>query len=188
VLIFIVIFSLPCVSQTGSGNAGNESTSESFSADEFTEPRGFRGIELGMELEAVKDLLKTDPYFDYRGDPDVSFLPQTVQTLIECRGNSYIERAYFQFHEQRLATMILVLDRKKIDHYSVFTTLTEKLGPFTSLTPFKVTWEFEDLLLALERPLSVKYIDRKVFDQQLREGEAGENLRKTSRDLFLENF
>ena len=75
-------------------------------------PQGFRGIELGMELERVKELLREDPCFDYRGDPDVSFLPQTFQTLIECTGNSYIERAFFQFHEKRLAIMILVLDRK----------------------------------------------------------------------------
>ena len=151
-------------------------------------PRGFRNIELGMELERVKELLREDPYFDYRGDPDVSFLPQTFQALIECRGSSFIERAFFQFHEQRLAVMILVLDRKKIDHYSVFTNLTKKWGAFTSLTPLKVTWDFENLLLALERPLSVKYIDKRVYEQQLVEGEAEESLRKTSLDRFLENF
>lgn len=141
-----------------------------------------------MELERVKELLREDPYFDYRGDPDVSFLPQTLQTLIECTGNSFIERAFFQFHEQRLAVMILVLDRKKIGHYSVFTKLTKRWGPFTSLTPFKVTWDFENLLLALERPLAIKYIDKLVYGQQLKEGEAEESLRKTSLDRFLENF
>lgn len=161
---------------------------ESESGAPVKAPRGFRSIELGMELDRVKEHLREDPYFDYRGDPDVSFLPQTYQTLIECTGSSYIERAFFQFHEQRLAVMILVLDRKKIDHYSVFTNLTKKWGAFTSLTPFKVTWNFEDLLLALERPLAIKYIDKNVYEQQLVEGEAEENLRKTSLDRFLENF
>ncbi len=44
-------------------------------------PRGFRSIELGMELEQVKELLIEDPLFDYRGDPDISFLPQPPQHL-----------------------------------------------------------------------------------------------------------
>jgi hypothetical protein len=141
-----------------------------------------------MELERVKELLREDPYFDYRGDPDVSFLPQTFQTLIECEGNSFVERAFFQFSEERLVVMILVLDREKIDHYSVFTSLTQRWGPFTSLTPLKVTWDFPDVLLALERPLAVKYIDRKVYERQIEEGEAEESLRKSSRERFLENF
>ncbi len=36
---------------------------------------GFRAIRLGMRLEETKRALQDDPYFVYRGDPDVSFLP-----------------------------------------------------------------------------------------------------------------
>ncbi|HUV07443.1 MAG TPA: hypothetical protein VMX75_06920 [Spirochaetia bacterium] len=149
---------------------------------------GFRGINLGMDLEAVKDLLLKDPFFDYRGDPDVSFLPRTYDSLIECRGNAYIKRAFFQFKEKRLSIMILVLDPDKIDHYSVFARLNERYGVFTSLSPEKVVWEDEKVILTLERPLSVKYIDRKVFEDELKAGVAGENLRDTSRLRFLDNF
>jgi hypothetical protein len=46
-------------------------------------PMGFRSISLGMDLDQVKQALKGDALFRYRGDPDVSFLPQTSQYLIE---------------------------------------------------------------------------------------------------------
>ena len=40
-------------------------------------PAGFRAVSLGMGLDQVKKALAADPLFVYRGDPDVSFLPQT---------------------------------------------------------------------------------------------------------------
>ena len=150
--------------------------------------RGFRAIQLGMALEDVKQELLSDPYFDYRGDPDVSFLPRTYQSLIECRGNAYIERAFFQFDDERLSIIILVLDRSILDHYSIFTRLNTRYGPFSSLDPEKVTWTSEQTVLTLERPLTVKYIDRAVFDDKQERGRAEEDLRKLARQRFIENF
>jgi hypothetical protein len=151
-------------------------------------PEGFRGIVLGMSLEEVKSRLVEDPYFDYRGDPDVSFLPQSQQSLIECRGFSFIDRAYFQFHEEELFIMILALNEERIDHYSLFTTLSEKYGRFSSLSPTKTVWDFGDLRMTLERPLSVKYIDMEVFSVLKAEGQVEEDLRSLSRSQFLELF
>jgi hypothetical protein len=151
-------------------------------------PRGFRGIELGMDLESVKQALRQDPLFDYRGDPDVSFLPRTYQALIECSGNVYIERAFFQFDEQKLSIIILVLDRSRMDHYSVLDTLLEKYGAYDTLDPEKVLWSSEETILSLERPLAVKYMDRVVFEEKQERGQAEEDLRELSRQRFLENF
>ena len=151
-------------------------------------PDSFRGIALGMELQSVKDRLMEDPFFDYRGDPDVSLLPQTLEELIECSGFSYIRRAYFQFHEKRLYIMILVLDESRLDHYSLFTTLADKYGAFSSLSPQKVVWESEDTVFSLERPLTVKYVDRQVFESLKEESRAEEDLREISRRRFLEEF
>jgi len=89
-------------------------------------PMSFRNLSLGMGLDQVKASLKADPLFRYRGDPDVSFLPQTSQYLIECEGASFLHRAYFQFADSRLFIMILVLDPQKLDHYSLFGALSAK--------------------------------------------------------------
>jgi hypothetical protein len=151
-------------------------------------PMGFRNVSLGMGLDQVKAALKADPLFRYRGDPDVSFLPQTSQYLIECEGSTYLRRAYFQFADSRLFIMILVLDAQKLDHYSLFSTLTAKYGQPTSLSPEESVWQSDPVRFSLERPLTVKYIDNKTFAAILAKGGAQKDLDQLSREKFLEQF
>jgi hypothetical protein len=151
-------------------------------------PQGFRGIELGMGLEQVKQLLAADPLFDYRGDPDISFLPLPPQTLIETSGSSFIKRAYFQFDREKLFIMILSMDPDRLDYYTLYSTLSHKYGEPTSLDPTEAVWEFEQLRLSLERPLNVKYIDSAVFEALKEEGRVQEDLWEISKDNFLEQF
>ncbi len=151
-------------------------------------PVSFRGVSLGMGLDEVKTALKADPLFRYRGDPDVSFLPQSSQYLIECAGATYLRRAYFQFADSRLFIMILVLDAQKLDHYSLFSTLTAKYGQPTSLSPDESVWQSDPVRFSLERPLTVKYIDNKTFAAILAKGGAQKDLDQISREKFLEQF
>jgi hypothetical protein len=151
-------------------------------------PRGFRGLALGMGLEQVKERLAADALFGYRGDPDVSLLPTPQQTLIECTGASWVRRAFFQFHESRLFSIILVLDDRRLDYYTLFDTLTRKYGGSTRLDPSEAVWEFPGLRLSLERPLSVKYLDSGVFAALREQGRAGEALSEVSKKMFLEEF
>jgi hypothetical protein len=151
-------------------------------------PMGFRGISLGMGLDEVKTALKADALFRYRGDPDVSFLPQTNQYLIECEGNSYLKRAYFQFSDSRLFIMILVLDQQKLDHFSLWSALSSKYGQPTSLSPDESVWQSDPVRFSLERPLTVKYIDNKTFAALLSKGGAQKDLEQLSREKFLEQF
>jgi hypothetical protein len=153
-----------------------------------TGPRGFRGVELGMGLEQVKAKLAADALFGYRGDPDVSLLPTPQQTLIECSGASWVRRAFFQFHEGRLLSIILVLDDRRLDYYTLFETLSRKYGGSTRLDPAEAVWEFPGLRLSLERPLSVKYLDSGVFAALREQGRAGEALSEVSKKMFLEEF
>jgi hypothetical protein len=166
--------SVPADAQTGS-------TAQSL-------PLGFRSITVGMGLDQVKQALKADPLFRYRGDPDVSFLPQTSQYLIECEGNSYLRRAYFQFADSRLFIMILVLDTQRLDFYSVFSALSSKYGQPESLSPQEVVWKSEPVRFSLERPLTVKYIDNRTFAALLSKGGAQKDLDQLSREKFIEQF
>ena len=151
-------------------------------------PSGFRGITLGMEMEQAKDALRSDPLFRYRGEPDVSFLPQSSQSLIECSGTTYIRRAYFQFADSRLFIMILVLDPQKVDHYSLFRALSEKYGDPGALDPQESVWQSDAVRFSLERPLTVKYIDRKIFSSLLAGSGAQQDLDLLSRESFIEQF
>lgn len=151
-------------------------------------PTAFRGVALGMTVEQVKAELRDDALYRYRGDPDVSFLPSSGESLIEVEGSSYLRRAYFQFADGALFVFILVLDPSRLDHYGLFTAFSAKYGPPTSFDPREAVWQSDTVRFSLERPLTVKYIDRRVFDAQTAGGAARQDLELLSRERFIEQF
>jgi hypothetical protein len=176
----------PATAQSTAGTA--PSTTASTTPAPAAPPGSFRGISLGMTVDQVKAILLNDALYRYRGDPDVSFLPSSGESLIECEGSSYLDRAYFQFAGGALYVFILVLDPTKLDHYSLFTAFNEKYGPPTSFNPREAVWQSEAFRFSLERPLTVKYIDRRVFDAQVARGAAQQDLELLSRERFIEQF
>jgi hypothetical protein len=153
-----------------------------------TMPRGFRGIELGMGMEETKKLLEADGLYDYRGDPDVSLLRRPNEALIEVSGLSYVHRAFFQFYEDKLFVIIIVMNQAKLDHYSIFTQLSGKYGKPASLSPSESIWSDGTTRMSLERPLSVKYIDMAIFEKLRTEGKALESIEDITRKDFLGQF
>ena len=143
--VFSVAFNVSAQSTIGSG-------------EETVTPEGFQNIHLGDTVNRVKDLLKKSVYFYYRGDPDVSFLPETEQTLIEVSGRYYIKRGYFQFKDGRLSVIIIELNRSNLDYYTMYRALTGKYGKPSSISPSEAVWNFKGVRLSLEKPLSVKYM------------------------------
>jgi hypothetical protein len=151
-------------------------------------PRIFRGIELGMGMAEVKKLLAADSLFSYRGDVDVSLLPRPDESLIEVSGLSYIRRAFFQFHKDKLFVMILAINEKEMDHYSIFTTFSAKYGKPTSLSPSESVWLDGTTRVSVERPLAIKYIDLAVFDAIKAGGAASRSHEEILRTQFLGEF
>lgn len=152
------------------------------------EPNGFMEITLGMELEQVKELLQSNSEFLYTGDPDVTILRDPDRTLIEAEGFNYIARGMFQFVDNKLFSITLEISRGEFDHYTLFSAFTEKYGNPDSITPSVSQWEYPDILFSLERPLTVKYIDRGVFQGIIREGLASESRSGVLKEEFLNEF
>lgn len=155
-------------------------------------PDGIGGIALGMSLDEVKAALKKNYEFGYRGDRDVSFSPRSgrEQMLIETDGRlasfSYFERCWFQFDEKNKLYIITVnLNQEKIDHYSIFKTLCEKYGKPDQLSPRKSQWSDENVLMSVERPLSLKYIDAKTFNERQEAANVQKTIGEQNRDAFL---
>lgn len=151
-------------------------------------PRGFRGVELGMSLAEVETVLKADELFLYRGGPDVTLLPRPNEKLLEVQGLSFVKRAFFQFHEEKLFSAVYVLNPEKVDHYSVFTRLSERYGKPGSLSPRESVWSDGSVSVALERPLTVKYLDLAVLENLKRTGQARQSWEDLSRQDFLDSF
>ena len=180
---FCLVVLLPTLAQAGvaqSSPTGDEPGG--------TVPKGFDRLVLGLDIDRVKEILTEDPNFDFQGDPDVSMLLRPNESLIECGGFSFIDRAYFQFYEKKLYTMTLIMNNLLIDHYTLYTAFVEKYGEPDELSPFGAVWESEDLRFVLERPLSVKYLDRTVFEALKRQGRMEDSSRDLSREQFLDLF
>jgi hypothetical protein len=150
--------------------------------------RRFRELSLGMDLEELKNSLKSDSLFNFRGDRDVSFLPFREQSLVETTGSSFIRRAFFQLRDGSLFIMAFSLDTGLVDHYSIFTSFVEKYGEPLYLDPRQAVWENEDTRIAIERPLTVKYIDKKVFNDIIDESALLESRELRRRQEFLDEF
>jgi hypothetical protein len=151
-------------------------------------PRQFRELSLGMALSDLKSALIRDELFLFRGDRDVSFLPVREQTLVETTGLSYVRRAFFQLQDEAVFIMSFSLDTRVMDHYSVFTSFVKKYGEPVSLSPGEVVWETEDTRVSIERPLTVKYIDKTVFDRLVDESKTTKGRELLRREDFLNDF
>jgi hypothetical protein len=151
-------------------------------------PRTFREISLGTGLDELKAKLAADNEFVFRGDPDVSFLPISEQNLVESAGLGFIKRAFFQLKDKQVFIMSFTLNTDKIDHYSVFTNFVEKYGEPVSLNPKQAMWENEETRIFLERPLTIKYIDKNIYDTILAESEASQSKITQMRQEFLNDF
>ena len=147
-------------------------------------PKGFRSIELGMSIDEVEGLLTKDSLFSYRGPSDVSLLPSPNMSLIEVEGLSFVKRAFFQFYDGKLWVMVFFLNSDKIDHYSIYSSLTAKYGEPILIDPKEARWEDASIRLALERPLTLRYMDMAVFNK-LNEGNQA---REGARELDLKDF
>jgi len=148
----------------------------------------FHGIRLGMSLDELKSALLGNSLFSFRGDRDVSLLPAGQQVLIETGGLSFVKRAFFQLRENRLFMMAYSLNPETMDHYSVFSALVEDYGEPDSLNPKEAVWLSEEVRLSVERPLTVKYIDRKVFDQLALDSRVTGTKETVLREEFLDAF
>ena len=151
-------------------------------------PRQFRSLFLGMALDDLKSALMGDTLFRFRGDRDVSFLPIREQTLVETTGLSYIRRAYFQLSDGAVYIMSFSLDTRLMDHYSVFMSFVRKYGEPVSLSPGEAVWESDDTRVSIERPLTVKYIDKTVFERLVEESKTQKRSELLAREDFLDDF
>jgi len=190
-LIFLVIPVIPAYTQENLGINQFEYTippPERPTTDPEVLSRQFRELFLGMALDDLKTALMRDSLFLFRGDRDVSFLPIREQTLVETTGLSYIRRAYFQLSGGATFIMSFSLDTRIMDHYSVFTTFVKKYGEPQLLSPGEAVWENEETRVSIERPLTVKYIDKTVFDRLIEESYIQEKRELLRREEFLGDF
>lgn len=199
--LILIIFSF-CFTQENTNSEGRSDTAEKNEIEKLSDmqnkesqteneekefkdlPSGYRAISLGMDFEAVKEALKEDSIFGFRGDRDISLLPGKNRSLIETNGSLNIKRAWFQFYEEKLYIIIIQMDTDKIDYYSIYSALCEKYGEPNEIDPKRAIWKNENISMILERPLAIKYMDLNVFNELLEKSQTD----KAYSDIFREEF
>jgi hypothetical protein len=66
--------------------------------------------------------------------------------------------------------------------------LSENYGEPDLFSPSRAVWESEAVRLSVEKPLTVKYVDRETFEGLVEAGEMERSQRELSREEFLEQF
>ena len=148
----------------------------------------YRSIKLGMNIDAVKEALKQDAVFGYRGERDISMLLTENRSLIESAGSYFISRSWFQFYKDNLYTMIFKLNTDTVDYYSVYSKFCEKYGEPASINPQRAVWEDGHTRVVIERPLIVKYIDLTVFNELISQSTTEKAAAETNRQNFIDGF
>ena len=163
-------------------------TKKNGQTDKNALPAEYRSIKLGMNIDAVKEALKADAVFGYRGERDVSLLPTENRSLIESAGSYFISRSWFQFYKDNLYTMIFKLNTDTVDYYSVYSKFCEKYGEPASINPQRAVWEDGHTRVVIERPLIVKYIDLTVFNELISQSTTEKAAAETNRKNFIDGF
>ena len=176
------------VAQTPTENKAASPAKTSEQQDKAVLPAEYRSIKLGMGIDAVKEALKEDAVFGYRGERDVSLLPTENRSLIESAGSYFISRSWFQFYKDNLYTMIFKLNTDTVDYYSVYSKFCEKYGEPASINPQRAVWEDEHTRVVIERPLIVKYIDLAVFNELISQSTTEKAASETNRQNFIDGF
>ena len=174
--------------QAPTGNQVKQPMGKSEKQEKTALPAEYRSIRLGMDIDAVKEALKQDAVFGYRGERDVSLLPTENRSLIESAGSYFISRSWFQFYKDNLYTMIFKLNTDTVDYYSVYSKFCEKYGEPASINPQRAVWEDEHTRVVIERPIIVKYIDLTVFNELISQSTTEKAAAETNRQNFIDGF
>ncbi|MDR2660411.1 MAG: hypothetical protein LBC27_10600 [Spirochaetaceae bacterium] len=186
IVLFLAYSAVSAAAQDDEGLAIETAPPDSAASAQL--PRSFRGLSLGMGLEELKAALKSDTAFVFRGDRDVSFLPNSNQNLVDSAGSDFIKRAFFQIKDDVVFVMTFELNTEKIDHYSVFTAFSNKYGGPLLIDPKQSEWEDGETRVYIERPLTVKYIDKNIFDSVVAESKLSESSAVLQRQEFINDF
>ncbi len=156
-------------------------------------PNGYSNIKLGMSVDETKTQLIKNSDFGYHGDRDVSLLPGNNQTIIETDadrglGSNFLTQCWFQFNNDKLYIITINMNTDKMDYFSVFTTLTNKYGNPTSLSPKEAVWKNDKITMSLEKPLTLKYIENETFNSLLQYSNVPLSGTETTRNMFLEGL
>jgi hypothetical protein len=121
----------------------------------------------------------------YHGTPDVSLSPGRDEKIIEAHGGRFIKRGIFQFRNDKLFTILLEFNPDQLDYYGLYTEFVSRYGDAVFLSPEEAMWENAAVRLVLEKPLTLKYLDKPVIEALQKEAGIQQAVQEGSRADFI---
>ena len=95
---------------------------------------------------------------------------------------------YYVYHKDIGEKAADIQGVNKMDYYSIFTKLVEKYGEPDTFSPQAATWKDDDVTMSLEKPLTLKYIDNKIFEQTQNYSNIQKSPTEITREMFLDGL
>jgi hypothetical protein len=136
--------------------------------------RGYRGVELGMHIDKVREVLKKDRLLEIDIRTDFGDMDEEPYHMIRARNVPYINSIYYQFGttesvKKQLFAIIIHFNKEYNDFHYLMNKMKKKYGEPSLLTPTTANWENNKTKIILNSPSTVKYIDIELYRTMQRE-------------------
>lgn len=149
---------------------------------------GYKDIKLGMNKEAVQNILMKSIEFNYKKEEILTFRLEPDTDIISTEGYGYILNAYFHFHQDQLFQIILKLSESKIGYYYLLKNFTTRYGKSTNLSPTRSIWDNDKVRIIIEKPCTLKYVYLPVWNELLNEDVTSDNILELNREKFVDDL
>lgn len=181
-LLLVILF--PSFHLIGEELASQKSL-ETKEMDESFAILGFENLVLGSDYDDVLSKLDSSNIFLYNSEQP-TWINENPVIAVEGRG--FVQKGYFQFVDKKLYTITVEINRNRMDYYTIFTELKKKYGKYKQFSPKMVVWESDAAVLYLERPLTLKYLDKNLHSILLDSAKIKKSKSQIQRENFLEQF
>ncbi len=155
-------------------------------SQEFAE--GYKEIKLGMNIETVRGLISSMNDFLPIRDEILQIRIEPDKQILTTQGLNFVNKGYFHFHDDSLYQILIKFNSTKIGYYNLLKNLTEKYGKPIALTPKKASWENEKIRITIEKPSTIKYTDKLIWESIIGNNNTNDPNFIILRDEFLDNL
>ncbi len=172
--IFIfILFTAVCFGQEVSNN--------------FKKPnikRNFYSVNLLDAYDNVIAKLKKDPLILLDPKSDFGDFDEETPDLLKAKINPYAPHIYYHFLDKKLYIISVFWDKKRFSYLEIYKKLKNKYQAPKIFNAHNTVWEDETTIIILDNLPSIKYIDKKTFEQV----KSKDNLKVLQKDLIKEKL
>lgn len=136
--------------------------------------RGYRGVELSMQMDKVSEILRRDRLLEVDIRTDFGDLDEEPYHVIKARNVPYITSVYYQFGttqsvKKQLFAIVIHFNSRYNDFHSILNKMKKKYRDPELLTPNTAVWSDGKTKIIVNAPSTVKYIDINLYRIMQRE-------------------